>query len=80
MSVYKATGPFILEVSALPSAVPVYEGQRAAIQVSITLAAHPNLTLGTFYIKRIFLLNGSLGNNQNSNGDMSFKTGGICGP
>ena len=48
MSVYKAAGPFIQGVSAQPSAVPVYEGQTAAIQVSITLAAHPNLTLGMY--------------------------------
>ena len=48
MSVYKAAGPFIRGVSAQPSAVPVYEGQTAAIQVSITLAANPNLTLGMY--------------------------------
>ena len=48
MSVYKSAGPFLLEVTAGPSAVPVYEGQRAAIQVSITLAARPNLTLGMY--------------------------------
>ena len=56
MSVYKAAGPFIQEVLAQPSAVPVYEGQTAAIQVSITLAAHPNLTLG-MYEEDFFLLN-----------------------
>ena len=46
MSLYKSAGPYLLHISAQPSIVPVYEGQRAAIQVSITLAAHPNLTLG----------------------------------